>query len=70
MERKKGGVLGMRPTPAPNTTNVGSIERGLVAMGCAVDVIRGGGITIVIRAVLASIKRSHPERVGGQVSGG
>ena len=39
-----------------NTTNIGRIERGLVVLGCVVD---------VVRAVLASIKRGHPERVGG-----
>ena len=39
-----------------NTTNIGRIERGLVVMGCVLDVVRG---------VLASIKGGHPERVGG-----
>ena len=39
-----------------NTTNIGRIKRGLVVMGCVVDVVRG---------VLASIKRGHPERGRG-----
>ena len=50
----------MPPTPfwmsSLNTTNIGRIERGLVVMGCVVDVVRG---------VLASIKRGHPERGRG-----
>ena len=33
-----------------------TIERGLVVMGCVLDVVRG---------VLASIKRGHPERGRG-----
>ena len=39
-----------------NATNIGRIERGLVVMGCVVDVVRG---------ILASNKRGHPERARG-----
>ena len=39
-----------------NTTYIGRIERGLVVMGCVVDVVRG---------LLANIKGGHPERGRG-----
>ena len=37
---------------ALNTNNIGRIEWGLVVMGCVLDVVRG---------VLTSIKRGHPD---------
>ena len=39
-----------------DTANIGRIERGPVAMGCVLD---------VVRELLAGIKRGHPERSRG-----
>ena len=51
------GSVGMHPTPlmmsSLNATNIGRVKRGLVAMGCVVD---------VVRVVLPNIKRGRPER--------
>ena len=44
-----------------NTTNIGRIERGLVVMGCVLDLVRGG---------LASIKRRRWGRGERRISMG
>ena len=45
-------------TSSLNTTNIGLVERGLVVMGCVVD---------VRYRLLASIRRGHPERALGRL---